>query len=163
MFVNDTLGYKNKFNIIYDDAKLVTIHGEAAYQLREKIRFNLAGDYYSYKMETEQKAWYKPQLKVTLSGNYSLKNKIVAKVDVFYIGNQYAKTFENSSASATGILVVPKELKGLLDVNLGAEYRYTKNLGFFLSFNNIANFRYYRWSNYPTQRFSLMGGLSYSF
>ena len=67
------------------------------------------------------------------------------------------------TTNSTGKKVVSKQLKGIFDANIGAEYRYTKRLGFFISFNNIANFRYYRWSNYPTKRFSLMGGLSYSF
>jgi len=59
--------------------------------------------------------------------------------------------------------VQPQELKGIFDANIGLEYRYTKKLGFFLNFNNIANYRYYRYNNYPTQRLGFMGGLSYSF
>ena len=48
-----------------------------------------------------------------------------------------------------------------LDINLGAEYRYSKMLSFFVNFNNIANTRYYRWEKYPSQRFNLMAGLTF--
>lgn len=164
MFVNDTTElYRNKFGVIYDDATLLNLHGEVSYQQREKLRISLKGDYYNYKMKNELKAWYIPQLQFTLSANYNLRDKIVIKADLFYLDNQYYKIFTVDTTVATGIKPVSKQLKGIFDANIGAEYRYTKRLGFFVSFNNIANYRYYRWSNYPTQRFSLMGGLSYSF
>ena len=88
---------------------------------------------------------------------------IVAKVDLFYLGNQFAKTFEADTTATTGTKVVAKELNGVFDANIGLEYRYNKKLGFFLNVNNIASVRYMRYMNYPTQRFNLMGGLSYSF
>ncbi|MGQ0828426.1 MAG: hypothetical protein ACT4ON_08525 [Bacteroidota bacterium] len=164
MYVNDTKELlKNKFDVIYDDASVLNVGGEVSYQMREKLRINLRGEYFNYKMKTEIRAWYKPQMEFTFSANYNLKDKIVIKADLFYIDDQYAKTFEPDASSATGQKVVAKELKGVFDANLGAEYRYTKKLGFFLNLHNIANFRYYRYSNYPTQRFWLMAGLSYSF
>jgi hypothetical protein len=164
LYVNDTKDLlKNKFDVIYDDADVLNIRGEVSYQMREKLRINLRGEYFNYKMKTELRAWYKPQVEFTLSGNYNLKDKIVARVDLFYIDAQQAKTIVTDASSSTGQKVVAKELKGVFDANIGLEYRYTKKLGFFLNFNNIANSRYYRYSNYPTQKFSLMGGLSYSF
>jgi len=57
----------------------------------------------------------------------------------------------------------PKELKGIFDANLGLEYRYTKKLSAFINFNNIGAVRYQRWEDYPTQRFNVLGGLTYSF
>lgn len=164
MFVNDTKDVlKNKFDVIYDDAKVLNIRGEVSYQQREKLRINLRGEYFNYKMKNELRAWYKPQVELTLSANYNLREKIIVRADLFYIDNQFSKTFVTDTTSITGKKVVPIELKGVFDANIGIEYRYTKKLGFFLNFNNIANYRYYRWSNYPTQRFSVMGGLSYSF
>ncbi len=167
LFVDDVKdGLKNRFDVIYDDAKLLTLKGEVSYQQREKLRINLKGEYFNYKMKTEMRAWYKPQLEFTLSGNYNLKDKIIAKVDFCYIDKQFAKTMVINVADAipsTANKVVEKELKGVFDANIGLEYRYTAKLGFFLNFNNIANFRYYRYLTYPTQRFSFMGGLSYSF
>ncbi len=164
LFVNDTnMAFLNRFDLVYDDATLLNIHAEIAFQQREKLRFSLRGEYFSYKMKTEARAWYKPQVELTFSANYNLRDKIVVKADLFYVDNQFAKSFEADTTSITGKKVVAIELKGVFDANIGIEYRYTKKLGFFLNFNNIANYRYYRWSNYPTQRFSLMGGLSYSF
>ncbi|MES2593529.1 MAG: hypothetical protein V4608_16720 [Bacteroidota bacterium] len=164
LFVNDTSeALQNKFGVIYDGGTVLNIRGEVSYQQREKLRISLRGEYFSYKMKTELRAWYKPQVEIAVSAHYNLRDKIAVKMDLFYIDNQFAKTFVTDTTSITGQKVVAKELKGIFDANIGLEYRYTKKLGFFLNFNNIANVRYYRWSNYPTQRFSVMGGLSYSF
>ena len=58
-------------------------------------------------------------------------------------------------------VLTPKQLNGLVDVNLEGEYRYSKMLSFFARVNNIANQRYYRWERYPTQRFNFMIGLTF--
>ena len=164
LYVNNTQELlQNRFDVIYDDAELLNIRGEVSYQQREKLRISLRGEYYNYQMLVENKAWYKPQMEFTLSGNYNLKDKIVVKADLYYVSSQFAKTVEVDTTQSSGKKIVPVELKGVFDINLGVEYRYTKKLGFFLNMNNIANFRYYRYSNYPTQRFSFMAGLSYSF
>lgn len=153
---------QNRFDVIYDNAEVLHVRGEVSYQAREKLRISLQGDYFNYKMEHELRAWYQPQVKFTLSGNYNLDDKIVVKADFFYVDSQYAKVIgENESTGADEVQA--KELKGVFDANLGLEYRYNKKLGFFINFNNIAAQRYYRWYNYPTQRFQLMAGLSYSF
>jgi hypothetical protein len=136
------------------------VRGEVGYQMREKIRFNLSGDYYNYKMTTELRAWYMPQTKFTLTGNYNISDKIIIKVDLFYLDNQYAKTTMPDGT------VVAMLISNMFDANLGGEYRYNKKLGFFINFNNFTNvndFRYYRYSNYPIQKFNMMAGLSYSF
>ncbi len=161
LYVNDTTYPGNRFDAIYDDGRILNLHGEVSYQLREKLRILIAGDYYDYKMMHEQRAWYKPQVKLTFSANYNLSDKIIVKADLFYFDNQFAKTFVSGDDSTSKITA--QEVKGLFDVNIGGEYRYTKRLGFFLNLSNLTNARYLRYVNYPTQRFSIMAGLSYAF
>jgi outer membrane receptor protein involved in Fe transport len=164
LYVNDLEEIPgNKFDVIFDDGDVLNVRGEVSYQSREKLRLSLRGDYYNYKMKNELRAWYKPQVEITLSGNYNLKDKIVVKADLFYIDSQFAKTVEKDPTGVEDDKVIAKELKGVFDANIGLEYRYTKKLGFFLNFNNIASQGYNRWYQYPTQRFGVMGGLSWSF
>jgi hypothetical protein len=148
---------KNKFSVVYDNVTYLNIHGELGYQKTEKIKFIAKGDYFHYETNLEKRAWYKPEMQITLSAHYNLRDKIVVKGDVFVIGKQLAKTFDSS-----GQLVI-KELKGLADINLGVEYKYSRLFTLFVNFNNIAAVKYYRWNNYPTQRFLLMGGLAVTF
>ena len=94
-----------------------------------------------------------------MSGIYNLKSKFIIKADIYAIGNQWAL---KEGVDATGAAYSKKTLlKGIVDVNFGIEYRYTKMLSFFVNFNNIGNFRYYRWDQYPTQRFNGMIGLTF--
>jgi len=160
-FVNDTLsginsGLDNQFTVVYDDIKMIHAAAELSYQKMEKIRINLAFNYYQYTMDKELEAWHKPEYKASLGIEYNIADKIIAKSDIIGNSSIYAKTYENGE-------VVPKKLDGWLDLNLGFEYRYTKILSAFLNFNNISNSRYFRWNEYPSQKFSILGGITYSF
>jgi len=161
-FVNDTLNKTdtlgNRFAVVYDDVKYFNLHGEVSYQYREKLKLLLQGDYFSYTMDLEDKAWHKPIFEISLSAVYNLREKIIAKADFFVFGSQYARGFE-----ADGRTVKPIKLDGAADINLALEYRYTKKLSAFLNLNNIAAMRYNKWNQYPTQRFNLLGGLTYVF
>ena len=149
----------NKFKVIYDNTTLLNVSGQVKYQYKEKIHFIAKGNYYLYTPKNLERAYHKPDYDITLSAIYNLKSKIIIKGDVFVIGNQWALT--KTGESEGFITTEPKLLNSLVDANLGAEYRYSKMLSFFVKFNNIANMRYQRWEKYPTQRFNLMIGLSF--
>jgi len=164
LFVNDTsVSLANKFAVIYDTVTVSNFSGEVTYRQGEKLNLMLRGDYFIYEMRNEQKPWHLPSYKVTLSGKYNLKDKIIAKVDIFAFSKQFAKTFDPTEGEELRDGVYAKTLNGLVDINLGVEYRYSSRLSAFLNFNNLAAVRYYRWNNYPTQRFNVLGGVSYSF
>jgi outer membrane receptor protein involved in Fe transport len=48
------------------------------------------------------------------------------------------------------------------NLNLSAEYRYSKILSFWGKLNNISSKRYYEWVYYPSQGFLFMLGFTYS-
>lgn len=152
----------NKFKVAYVDANLLNVSGAVKYQYKEKIHFTAKGNYYYYNtsyLSYNDKAFHKPDFDLTFSGLYSLKSKIIIKADIFVIGSQWALT--KDAESGDSLTFKPVLLKGLVDCNLGAEYRYSKMLSFFINFNNIANTRYVRWEKYPTQRFNMMLGLTF--
>ena len=148
----------NKYKVLYDNTSLFNVSGQLKYQFKEKIHFIAKGNYYMYKPQNLTRAYHKPDFDLTFSAQYNLKSKIIIKADVFVIGNQFALTQVEDNFVYT---TQSKLMKGIVDVNLGAEYRYSKMLSFFVNFNNIANTRYYRWEKYPSQRFNLMAGLTF--
>jgi hypothetical protein len=152
----------NHFDVIYDNASVVNVSGALKYQMREKIHFIVKGNYYMYKTKTLVRAFHKPDYDLTLSTIYNLKSKIILRGDVFVIGKQWVNT-QTTGFNAAGAFTIldPIQLKGLVDVNLEAEYRYSKMLSFFVKANNIANQRYYRWERYPSQRFNFTIGLTF--
>jgi hypothetical protein len=150
----------NKYKIVYMNTNLLTVSGQVKYQFREKINISAKGNYYGYTITDTSNVypWHKPNYDITLSANYNLKSKLIFKADIFAIGNQWAQQQTNVNGVITQKSV---QLNGIVDVNLGMEYRYTKMLSAFVSFNNIGNFRYYRWDQYPTQKFNCMFGLTF--
>ena len=157
LYVNDTNTlYQNKFEVIYDNAKLLNVKGELAYQKDEKFKLLVGGNFYNYKMSNELKAWHKPIFDAYVDFFYSIHDKFIISANVTGRSNVYAKTYK-------GIDVKAKSLSGYADISLGFEYRYSKILSAFLNLNNITSLRYYKWNNYPSYGFNLMGGVTYAF
>lgn len=164
MFVKDNSGLENKFVLVYDDIEQLQLTGELHYQQGEKWRVYLKGEYFGYNAGDEEEVWHMPNYKITLSGVYDLNDKILVRLDLHQIGEQFAKTYDNiSSGNVIADAVTKETLNGVFDANLGVEYRYTKRLSAFINFNNIGSASYQRWQDYPTQRFNVLGGLTYSF
>lgn len=156
-YVNNLTADKllNQFSVEYDNADLVRVFGEISSKPSEKFEFLLHGNYYYFNfLEKLDYAWHKPEYDVTLTASYNLRNKIILTSDFFVLGKRYAKSYNPAEEKIT--------LKEIFDLNLGVEYRYTKILSAFINFNNIAAQKYYKWNNYPTQRFNIIAGVSYS-
>jgi hypothetical protein len=154
----------NKFLVTYDTLNISTITGELAYQKLEKLKLLLGAKYFKYDPKNELKAWHKPDLKLSLSGIYDLSDKIIVRADLFYFSKQYAKSFSTETTNnITTTTEIASKLKGVFDANIGLEYRYTKKLSAYINFNNIGSVRYERFQDYPTQKFGVLGGLTYSF
>ena len=161
-FVNDTSsGNLNKLTYVTDNASLFEVNGEVTWQLHEKIRIIAKADFLGYTPDNELKAWHTPTLRMSYGGKYNLRDKIWINAALLTYNKQYYRDFIYGEAGV--VQTISRELKGIADMNLGAEYRYTKLLGMFIQLNNIFNVRYERYKNYPTQRFNVMAGVSYTF
>ncbi|GAB4131814.1 MAG: hypothetical protein Fur0041_02540 [Bacteroidia bacterium] len=159
LFVNTTESddiFRNKFKVVYDDVDVMQFHAQLQWQHFEKTRILLTGDYYKFTTTSQLKAWHSPSLRLSAIAQYNLQDKIIGKAQIYYLNGQYALIDGVSGPSAVNV-------KGLLDINIGMEYRYTKFLSMFLNLNNLAAQRYQRWYAYPTQRFNFMAGLTYTF
>ena len=154
-FYNDSV-YPFKFNVLYDDADVFNLHAEISYLQNEKLNISLHVDQYSYSTDIQSQAWHKPNSVVSIVAKYNLHDQFFAEVSLFAHGTQYAR-------GLSGKYIVDEKIDGYQDVNLGLEYRYTKVLSLYLHLNNLGFSRYYRWNGYPSERFNLLGGLTYAF
>ena len=152
-----SIPYNNKFDVVYDDLKQLRLLGEISYKSSQKLHLSLKGNYYKNSLSKEEYAWHMPQYDLSFNARYSIQDKIITEVNVFGIGKRYARDFD----AASNVKAV--ELQGIIDLNLGVEYRYTKILSGFVKINNIGAVKYYQWNNYPTHQFNIMVGASYSF
>jgi len=156
-FVNDTTGLFNKFTLIYDDVTIANIFADFSLQTADNLLLMLRGEFRHYSMNAEEEPWHKPSLNASIIAEYKLVDKINIKAEIYAQGNTYAKLYNASKK------VISQDIKGFADFNLGLEYLYNKKISAFLNLNNIAGTRYYQWYNYPSQRFHVLGGLTYAF
>jgi outer membrane receptor for ferrienterochelin and colicin len=157
-FVNDSsTAYQNTFDVILDDVNL--LHGRAtfSFQAKETVKILFKINYYDYTMTNEFRPWHKPEYDLTLSTKFSIRDIIFIRADITHYGKSFAKEYTQFG------LIESVRLQSWADANLGIEYRYTKNLSIFADFHNLGNTSFMRWNNYPVQKFSIIGGLSYSF
>jgi outer membrane receptor protein involved in Fe transport len=151
----------NVFDVVYDKTSLLTVGGDIGFQAGEKLMLNASAFYNFYVMDKQLQPWHRPAITGKFTGKYNLKDKIIISADVYYLGPQFGRTYTQDTLGV--IAYDDVTIKHLIDLNLGVEYRYNQRFSAFVNFNNIASYRYYRWNQYPSQRFNFMVGLTANF
>jgi len=148
------LSLGNYFLPVLDDVELLNIHAEMGGAISDKLSFTGSANWYGYTLAVYDYAWNKPEWDSRISLKYNLRDKIIAGMDVTAQGKRRLLVTDNP--------FIAYETPSFLNLNLRAEYRYTKILSFWTTFNNISFNRYYEWAYYPSQRFLFMLGFTYS-
>lgn len=156
----------NYFSAFADDLELLNVHGEMGGKINDKFSFNTVANINRYSLSKYKSAWNKPGWDVKFGLKYNLRDKIIAGTEITLEGKR--KLVVNGGS----LLLIPSqvlpyspstfEMPTHFNLNLSAEYRYSKILSFWTKLNNIANSRYYEWAYYPSQRFLFMLGFTYS-
>lgn len=157
-FVNDySMVPFNRFTLLHDDGKVFTGRIEAEYHSAEHIMIKAYAAFETWSLDSLDHAYHVPPMTFGVDAMYQIQNKLVFRANVAARTKTYALTVNSSDQ------FVNSELGAFADVSLGVEYRYTKLLSGFINFNNVTNTRYFVWNNYPSYRFNLMAGVSYTF
>ena len=147
--------YSNLFMPVYDDGNLLKVKGELLFRPKKEIELLLHGAYYGWNIDTQEAAWHKPEIELGLKGSWDFNEYISVNGSIGYLGERKAYDFY-----ADGF---QKSLKGVFDMNIGGEYRFSRQWTFWANMNNIAASKYYKWNGYPSQRFNVQAGIIYSF
>jgi hypothetical protein len=155
----------NYFSALVDDVELLTVHGEMNGPITGKLSYTGAINLYKYTMSTFEYAWNKPNWDGKLGLRYNLRDKIIGGMDLSAQGTR-KMIVNGQNISIAGLPAVSQTLivnmPAYLNVNLSAEYRYSKILSFWTKLNNISYKRYSEWVYYPSQGFLFMIGFTYS-
>lgn len=173
-FINDILLYSNivfpdtlftpergnHFIALDDDGELFKFHCEMNGVINDKISYNSDLNLYKYTLSENNFAWNKPAWDAKIGVKYNLQDKIFAGLELAGTGKrkQYVTYFDLVRPPDTDVFEKPVNV----NLNLSAEYRYSKILSFWTRLNNISNNRFYEWAYYPSQRFLFMLGFTYS-
>lgn len=153
LFVNDSLDMK-RFDVVYDkNTTVINLNFEAGYDWNKKFKSLLTFDFMLYEPDGQAKAWHLPMINTNFSTSYLLKEKLLMRAELFGLAGAFAR---DSNGNA-------QKIKGMADINLGADYQFTKYLSFFAQLNNLANFKYQKWYNYPTFGFNAMVGVQFRY
>ena len=158
LYVNDNSSYGNHlFTTVIDRQVIMSrFYGQLSLNLA-KIQLALKGDYRNYTTFDELKAWHLPSVTAGFSGKYNFQNLIFVSADVYYLGGMFARGFNSNNE------VIATEIPGIVDANIGFEYKYSKRLNAFANVNNFLNKQYRRWNQYPNYGINFMAGINYSF
>jgi hypothetical protein len=157
------------FSALTDDVELLNIHAEMSGPINDKLSFKGVANLYKYTLSRFEYAWNKPGWDARLGLKYNLRDKIIAGVEINAQGKRWETVNGNLPVPVTNpaVIINPDQryiiqMPAHLNLNLSAEYRYSKILSFWTKLNNISNKRYYEWAFYPTQGFLFMLGFTYS-
>jgi hypothetical protein len=155
-------GRGNYFAPIPDETEILNIHAEMSGKINDKLSYGARGDFYRYTLAQNAFAWNKPAWDASIGLKYNLRDKIIAGMELSAEGKR--KVIVNGDVLGVDPIfpVTQFEFPAHFNLNLSAEYRYSKILSFWARFNNISYNRYYEWAYYPSQRFMGMVGFTYS-
>jgi hypothetical protein len=150
----------NYFMFITDPGSLLNLHGEMTGRISDKLSFSGMANFYNYSFGMTP--WNKPSWDASAGLDYNLRDKIIAGVDLTAIGKRTNVINGDYLSRNAGYLQKEVEMPSHFNLNLTAEYRYSKILSIWTRFNNISFRDYYEWAYYPSQRFLFMVGFTYS-
>lgn len=157
--VNPALG--NYFSVVTDDVELLNIHAEMNGRFSDKLTFALNADYNDYNTSIAA-PWYKPSWNGEFGLKYDLRSKIIAGLSLTGQGKRKGVLNADKASALLGYATTEYDLPVYFNMNLSAEYRYSKILSLWMRLDNIALKGYEEWIFYPTRRFQFMLGFTYS-
>ncbi|MBI1305436.1 MAG: hypothetical protein GC181_02350 [Bacteroidetes bacterium] len=153
LFLTDSSATR-PFNVVYDNVLVTGFHTGLGVRIDEKFKVQVAGTFYSYSTDKEAQAWQLPGFDVDFNLQYLLAKKLQMRLQVYAFGQRYQLDPENITQAL--------KLNPFADINFMADYRYKKNISFFLNVNNISNARYQKWYNYPVYGLNVLAGVTFS-
>ena len=151
----------NKFGLLYDETKLVTILTDVRVKLRNSLTADLGFAYNNCKPTTEEYAWYRPTTEGKLKLTYDFNDKLSFNTSFLYQGGRYALVQGDSGSNWMGW--GPEKLKDVVDLSLGADYKVNDQISAFALIDNVACQKYQLYYNYPVTGIQFFAGVKLRF
>ena len=158
--VKDQVLYLNKetdrryFRALADDVDVLSIGGTVKADVTSYLSAAVSINQNIYSLEVEAEPWHLPSFEANASVKFISPNqKILVKGELFL---EDAVPYINELGEVA-------QTSTLFDINVGAEYFVTKNIGLFVDLNNLAASERQRWSQYPQLGLNVLGGVTARF
>lgn len=161
--VTEKMGFVPTYQPFYLNVNELNIFLKTNYSFTDRVRADVSMDFYSYTSKDLEHAYYKPNFKLSVFGEYRPIQKLKLNVGFRFYSKMWACNSNDFIALSDASTVKDVQLPCLYDLSLGGEYNVWKELYVFLNINNICAQNYERYLYYPTQGIMVMGGAKYRF
>lgn len=145
----------SKFLMVYDsNFRQTGAQVSLGFNKDDKIMAGIRGEFRGFKTGSQPFYYGMPKTKVDFYAGYNFADKVLVNAEVYLLGGR-TMTIDTAGNAITQSAVA--------DVNLAAEYRFSKRFSIFLNLNNLLGSKYARWYNYQVRPFDVKGGLTVSF
>lgn len=148
------------FSVVYDDVNVFKMSAELLHSVSDDFSLRMGGNFYSYTLDAQEKAWHMPDFDFTFSGIYRPSEQLKFTADIFFIGERTGLILEPEFSSRLSQQVT---MDPIIDLNVAGEYQFTDRLNFFAKLNNFGFQKYEQWLGYTNKGFNWLAGMSYSF
>lgn len=151
----------NKFDLVYDETKTVSVLADARVKLRNSLTADLGFAYNNCKPTTEEYAWYRPTTEAKLKLTYALNDQLSFNSTFLYQGGRYALIQDDFDSNWMGW--GHEKLKDVFDLSLGADYKVNDQITAFALLDNVAHQKYQLYYNYPVTGIQFFAGVKLRF
>jgi len=161
--LTDTI-ISNTFSVLYDQVNQLRFGGNIYYS-SNSVTVNLKGNYYRYQTKTLTTLPHLPDFDISLNTSIQFTSRIKGNIDATVVGERDAlyHIIDRTLALAIPSTFEIQTLKPILELNLGLDYSYSKQLNFFLDARNVLNQNYEIWHGYNQQRLLIILGARFVF
>lgn len=152
-FLNDTADFTRLLPVYDSSTNVFKFNATVLRKFGDKYTAKFEMAYTGFGLSTLAAPFMQPTFTMKVGGSYQMQQKLRLTGDIFVFNG--VKYLDNAG--------LVQELNGVFDLNLGADYRYSDKLGFFVQLNNLTAARYFRWFNYTSYGINVLGGLSFNF
>lgn len=142
----------NVCGIVYDNAKRYYATFEGSYSYENAFKITANATYQKVKTDSLNNPYYTPSFYCSLKAEYNYDEKLS-----FSLTPTFKSRMKYSYFGKEG------NLDPIFNINLGATYKYTEQLHFFIDLENLAFQRQYEYYNYPSQKLLAIIGATYCF
>jgi len=160
----EDLTYDNAFDIEYGDLSILDFSGALSYTT-SSLLLQLIGHFYSYDTSYLEKAPYMPDFTLQATSGFKLTEKINATAELFLTGprNVMLKYYYPPWSSMLGPPPIYLQTDAMIELNIGANYLFNKNIQLFGKIENLLNRKDEPWYGYTVQGIRFKVGVSCSF
>lgn len=154
LFLLDRTDELPRFDVVYDDANIITLQASATAEVLENLSVNGTVAQRFYSLKTAEKAWHLPSFSLNAGATYTLLEDKLSLGAQLYLEN--GLPFRDSEEMA-------QNLNPLADLNLSGEYALSEYFSAWLRINNVLDNERERFAQYPTIGTNLLIGISAKF